>query len=114
MRLDQADEAMLIEWARGVVTGQLLVADLNRHEWQTSLALMMEALAKIENLGIVLVPLAEHASLHWINGIAPGCTFTCQIVAHEDLIPLQARIDTMQAVLYPEGTGVPLDESPGT
>jgi hypothetical protein len=112
--LPVGDHEMIVGWARGVVTGELMVADLSRHEWQTSMALMVEALAEISNLGVVLVPKGPHLSMPWINNTSPGCVFTCTPVAMEDLPALQAEVDRMNAALYPDtNTSTAQAESPG-
>lgn len=91
----------VITTARGIVTGQLMIVDLERHEWQMSLALMMEALADLPNLGAILVPLEPHQGGRWINGIAPGCTMKLRTVAEEDVERVNIEVRRMHDVLYP-------------
>jgi len=87
--------------ARGIATHELMVADLTNSAWQISLALMMTRLGEISNLGLILVPRAQHVGLHWINNTAPGCTLSCQLVAEEDLPALQIELDKINVALYP-------------
>lgn len=88
--------------ARGIVTHELMVADLSQHEWEISLGLMMDGLADYSNVGVILVPVGKHIGMHWINNIAPGCTIACEVIPEESLEALQAEMERMSAVLYPE------------
>jgi hypothetical protein len=99
--LPHGDTEYVIECARGIVTNELMIADLSDSSWQMSLALMIEKLAEIPNLGLVLVPLLPHAHLHWINGTAPGMTMQCQLVAVEDIDALRSETERMFAALHP-------------
>jgi hypothetical protein len=94
------DQDYIIECARGIVTNELLIADLSNSSWQASLALMIEKLAAIPNLGLVLVPRGPHAHGYWINGTAPGMTFQCQMVAVEDMTDLRSECERMFAALH--------------
>lgn len=96
--------AQIVETARGIVTGELLVADLSRREWQASLALLLGGISQREaqRIGLVLVPMGPHHHLYWINNIAPGCTFEARLVHRNDVARLDAEVSRMQAALYPE------------
>jgi hypothetical protein len=100
--LAYGDHEHLVTIARGLVTNELMIADLSRHEWQTSLAMMLPSLAEYTNLGLILVPFAAHASMPWINNIAPGMVMQCQGVAREDIEALTAECERMYAALHPE------------
>ena len=96
-------EEQIIATARDIVSEKLLIADLRRMEWRHSLALLMAGIDdRGGTIGLILVPLAPHAKFHWINGIAPACTFECSCVHVNDLRRLQAAVDTMEAALYPD------------
>jgi hypothetical protein len=99
--LPHGDPAYITEVARGIVTNELMVADLSNPAWQISLGLMMTSLAGYSNLGLVLVPKSEHINMGWINNTAPGCTVKCQCVATEDIEAVQAECDRMHAALHP-------------
>ena len=105
------DQERIVEWARGIVTGELLVADLSNTAWQISLALMIPELAKMPNLGAILVPKGPHLAMHWVNNTAPGVTVTCTPIAREDLEALDAEIARMNAALYPQDPA--MEESGG-
>ena len=100
--LPHGDEEYITDTARRIVTNELLIADMTNHAWQISLALMMPRIAEYENVGLILVPKAPHVGLHWINNTAPGCVLSCQMVAEEDIPALQAELDRMNVVLYPQ------------
>jgi len=99
--LPYGDHDYVVATARGIVTNELMIADLTDQAWQISLALMIDKLAEVPNLGLVLVPLLPHANLHWINGTAPGMTMQCQLVAKEDLDALHTECERMYAALHP-------------
>jgi hypothetical protein len=99
--LPHGDPEFVVETARGIVTNELMIVDIERHEWQISLALMMNKLAEISNLGLILVPRGPHIGLHWINNTAPGCTLSCQLVASQDIEALTNECARMYAALHP-------------
>lgn len=97
------DDARIIEAARGIVTNTLLVADHNDRRWQSALALMAAAGAEVpDNAAIALVPVAPHLR-GWWQGDVPAVVIEMQIVPRESVPALQAMIDAMNAVLFPEG-----------
>jgi hypothetical protein len=100
-------QAEVTEVARGIVTGDLLIADLSMPEWQTSLALIVSALpeqeARWKRIGLILVPVRPHMNGRWINGIAPGCTFECRLVHVNDVQRVGEAMAPMWGALYPEG-----------
>jgi len=95
----------VISTARGMVTGELLIADMERHEWQTSMALILSGAdpSTFEDVGLVVVPLGPHLAIHWINGTAPGCTFQCRMIHRDDVALLQDECERMLRALYPDG-----------
>lgn len=105
--LKELTAAEITELARGIVTGQQLVADLNDPSWQHSLVLLADELAKHDNLGGILVPRAPHAGGLWLNGTAPGVTLEARPIAKESLGALNAEIARMRAALYPQDTNDP-------
>jgi hypothetical protein len=104
MRMTQRE---VIEVARGIATGELLIADLSMHEWQSSLALIISALpekeARLKRIGLILVPVTPHQTGHWINGIAPGCTVEARLVHVNDVDRVGRALAPMFEALYPEG-----------
>jgi hypothetical protein len=105
MRLTNAE---ITEKARGIVTGDLLIADLSDMNWQISLALFMEHLREINKgdwIGTILVPVGPHIGTRWLNGRVPGCTFKCELIHINDTARLAAECDRMSAALYPETVG---------
>lgn len=93
-------ETQIMETARSIVTNELLVADLSRHEWQGSLALIFSMVEdRGGTIGLVLVPMAPHRNTFWVNNVAPACTFECRCVHVNDLPRLQAAVWAMEAVL---------------
>lgn len=89
--------------ARGIVTGDILVAD-GSQEWVSSLLLMAAggAFDRVPNLGLVLVPVGPHLGSYWINGRVPAVTHRCEMVAKGQIDELQAIVDEMNAALHPE------------
>jgi hypothetical protein len=102
MRMTQRE---VTEVARGIVTNELLIADLSKPEWQTSLALITSGLSVSEmhqkRIGLILVPVRPHERFHWINGIAPGCTFECRMVHVNDVDRIGRAMVPMVEALYP-------------
>lgn len=96
--------AELTDTARGIVTNDLLVADMSRHEWQMSLALLLSGLEErdFQRIGLILVPMGPHHHLYWINNTAPGCSFSCRFVHINDLSRLAGEVARMDAALHPE------------
>jgi hypothetical protein len=96
----------VIETARRIVTGDLMVADLSNRSWQTSLALILTGLKDTDIrqgwIGLIVVPKGPHLSGFWLNGTAPGCTFEASLIHINDLPRLDVEIARMQAALYPE------------
>lgn len=89
------------EVARKIVTGELMIADLEDKDWQHSLILMIEALADIRNLGLVLVPVVEHSRGFWLNGRVPGVTFNCRPVAKGSVPAIRREVKRMNEALWP-------------
>jgi hypothetical protein len=89
--------------ARQIVTGDLMVVDLEDRDWQMSMMLILSLWESIpENIGLIVVPLKDHASGRWLSGRVPGVTMRCFLVATEDLPFLKAEVDRMNAALWPE------------
>jgi hypothetical protein len=117
-------EADLTEVARGIVTGQLMMAHLYDPDWQVSLSLLLAAWGEEPvppNIGLILVPLNVHARGMWLNGRVPAVTLECRLVATESVESLMAVVRRMNEVLYPESPSEePADqesadqESPGS
>ena len=90
--------------ARQIVTGDLMVVDLEDRDWQMSMMLILSAWKTEsipENIGRIVVPLRDHASGRWLSGRVPGVTMRCFLVATEDLSFLRAEVDRMNAALWP-------------
>lgn len=97
----RADDARLTELARGIVRKDYLIVD-NDPSWRTSLALIAGGFGQARNLGMILVPVAPHLGGYWINGVAPGVTLECVLVAKGDMPALKRKVDAMNAALFPE------------
>lgn len=99
-------EAEIVRYARGVVTQEYMVANVEDHDWQFSLMLLLSAWDPDEippNLSTVfLVPLAAHMGGRWLNGRVPGVTISAVCVAMESIDALNAKIAEMWAVLNPD------------
>lgn len=93
----------VIEAARDIVTNVSLVADLADRDWQMSLALMVSGLARYTNLGLILVPMAPHHHMHWLNGRVPGITMKCTPIARESTEAISRAINKMTMALGLEG-----------
>ena len=96
----------ITEYARGIMTNQMLVADLDDPAWRSSLALLISGLdaESVRDVGMVLVPLEPHQNSSWFNGVAPGCTFSAVLV-HNDSIPaIRDEYIRMAAALYPQSS----------
>ena len=99
--IPHGDHDQIVEWARGIVTGELMVADLENQAWQASLALLMTTLVQIPNVGLIVVPKGPHLSMPWINNTAPGCTVQCQMIAREDIEAVNQECERMYQALHP-------------
>lgn len=112
--LRRLDDTSLTELARGIVTDKYLVADMADETWQSSLTLLVQGLKGVPpNVGLVVVPVAPHLKGYWANGNIPAVTLSVQFVPEEDLAALQAKIDVMSAVLWPDApVGAPTDSPP--
>lgn len=96
-------EEAIVETARRMVTGDLMVADPNDRDWQMSLWLLIAAMEnRPPNLGLILVPLGPHMSGRWLNGRVPGVTFEATFVAEEDVTALGEEYERMWKALHPE------------
>jgi hypothetical protein len=92
----------LIETARRIVTGDLMVADLEDRDWQMSLCLLIGGMEnRPPNLGLILVPQGPHLSGRWLNGRVPGVTMEAEFVAVEDTEALGAEYKRMWEALHP-------------
>lgn len=80
------------EVALDLVSGRVLIADLERPEWQIALALMADSISEYDNTGLILVPVADHASMPWQGNIAPGCVVKCSVVPQESIPLIEAAI----------------------
>jgi hypothetical protein len=96
--------AEIIDTARRIVTGDLMVADLSDRDWQMSLALILSGLTRreAERIGLILVPFHKHAGSRWLNGRVPGCTFSVELVHVNDMVRLDAEVKRMFKALHPE------------
>lgn len=91
----------ITELARGVVTDQWLIVDIEDERWQQSLTLLLQAARGVpENIGAVLVPVAPHLR-GWWTGSIPAVTLEAQYVPGSDLEQLYAEINRMNAALWP-------------
>jgi len=97
-------EAKLIETAREIVTGDLMIADLSNPDWQHSLALIFSGADedREHTIGLVIVPLGPHMKGYWLNGTAPAVTWECRFVHVNDINRLGALIAAMNAALHPD------------
>ena len=95
--------AELIATARGIVTGELMVADLRDRDWHTSLALLLSGVEdRGGTIGLVLVPRGPHLRGYWLNGQVPAVSFEAKCVHVNDVRALSDLVDTMNSALYPE------------
>lgn len=89
-------ELLSVEEAREValdlVSGRVLIADLERPEWQIALALMADSISEYDNTGLILVPVADHMAMPWQGSIAPGCVVKCSVVPRESIPLIEAAI----------------------
>jgi len=95
-------EEELTTYARGIATGQMLVADLRSPSWQVSLALMLPEIAKEPNVGLILVPMEGHHHMPWINNTAPGITLKCVMIPRESVEALDDLAQEMLQALNPQ------------
>jgi hypothetical protein len=104
------DDELRTELARKIVTHQMLVADLSRVEWQTSLALIIGGIPEesVKQVGLILVPMDKHMGGYWINGTAPGCTVAATLIHRDDVAGLDALVTKMDLAL--EATGLKAGE----
>jgi hypothetical protein len=102
MTVERATEERLTEFARGIVTGDYMLAQGDDPDWQASLSLIASAITEHDNVGAVLVPVAPHMGGPWLNGRVPAMTMSLDLVAVEDVPALQEKVDTMWTALHPE------------
>lgn len=96
-------EEQIVETARRIVTGDLMIADPEDRDWQMSLWLLINTWKdRPVNLGLILVPLGPHMSGRWLNGRVPGVTMEASLVAQEDMEALDAEYRRMWTALHPE------------
>jgi hypothetical protein len=103
--LERLAEAKIIEYARGIVSNDILVVDLTDHAWESSMALLMFAIARDAippNVGAILVPVRPHLRGYWLNGAVPAVALECYLVPVEDLPGLRAHVDNMWTALHPD------------
>jgi hypothetical protein len=100
-RIARQSHDQLVRWARGIVTGDLLVPD-GSFEWSSSLMLFADHLRQFDNLGMIVVPLAPHTAGYWVNGVAPGVTMKIEVVPREQVAELIDLADKMYGALHPE------------
>jgi len=104
--LEPLTEAQIHEYAVGVVTNTMLLADADDRDWQHSLALLLWGIAERmpENMStIFLVPLAEHMGGRWLNGRVPGVTMRAHPVPLEQCQQLFDKIAELDRALRPQG-----------
>jgi hypothetical protein len=100
--LPPLDDARITELARGIVTNQYLVADINELRWVQSLMLMLQIAQGVPpNVGAVLVPVAPHLRGYWTDDV-PAVTLQAQYVPQANLAHLQAEITRMNTALWPD------------
>ncbi len=87
------------EVALALTSGRALVADFSLREWRDAISLMLPKLSEFENLGLVLVPFAEHASMPWQGSIAPGVVVKCSMVPRESVPDVSAAIQRLTSAL---------------
>lgn len=101
--------AELVDYARDVITGKYLMADVRDHDWEMSLALLLSNMKnQPPNAStLFLVPYAAHIGFKWLNGSVPGCTFSAVMVPVESVEALFDQIQTFWRALHPEVPPVP-------
>lgn len=105
MRLDTLPPERVTELARGLATGAWMFADLDDEEWVDSLTLILSGLKEVpENVACVLVPLAPHQRMMWLNGRVPAVTVEALFVPTENFDSLVEQHAAMWAALHPEET----------
>lgn len=99
--VDSRTHDEIVRLAREIVTGDLLIVDLEDQNWQASMMLLLSGWEIPENLGLIVVPVGPHLSGLWLYGRVPGVTVQATLIAEENLAALQAEVDRMHAALFP-------------
>ena len=96
----------IVKYARGVITGEYLLADATDRDWSMSLALLLSGWKDIPpNASVTfLVPMRDHQNMHWLNGRVPGCTVSAICVPMENVEALIAKCDEFWKFLNPDGS----------
>jgi hypothetical protein len=95
----------IVKYARGVITGQYMLADATDRDWSMSMMLMLSMWKPIPSNASVtfLVPMAEHQNGRWLNGRVPGVTMSAVCVPMESVEALIAKCDEFWKFLNPDG-----------
>jgi predicted phosphoribosyltransferase len=92
----------VIDYARGIVTGEYMIADPQDRNWSMSLALIFAGMKSFPpNGAIILVPVAPHMAGRWLNGSVPGVTLKAVFLPSESVGALKVKYDEMWAALHP-------------
>ena len=99
-----ADE--IVRYARGVVTQEYMLANVNDRDWQTSLMLLL-SLWKEKDIpencsSVFLIPMSQHMGGRWLNGRVPAVTLSATAVAVESVEPLLEKIQEFWQLMNPE------------
>lgn len=98
-RLPVATPEQIRAFARGLITGELLLADLEQEEWKISLMLIVGTMRPYENVGLIFVPMGPHHHLPWLNGIAPGFTTSIRLLPVENMAEFARVYEEMYAAV---------------
>jgi hypothetical protein len=94
----------IVKYARGVITQEYMLADIQDHDWQMSLMLLMSAMKSIPANASTyfLVPMAAHQGGRWLNGRVPGVTLSAVMVPMENVEALFKQLNDFYYALHPE------------
>lgn len=94
----------IVKYARGVITNQYMLADVNDPDWKFSLMLMLCMWEPVPANAscLFLVPMHPHEGGRWLNGRVPGVTISAVCVPMENVEALIAKCDEFWKLLNPE------------
>jgi hypothetical protein len=97
-------DADIIKYARGVITNEYMLADVDDQDWQMSLMLILINWKPVPANAstLFLVPMAAHMGGRWLNGRVPGVTTSAVCVPTESVQALLTKCDEFYNVLHPE------------
>lgn len=103
--LEPLDRETIVELARGIATGQMMIANPEEPDWASSLALLFGAYLTggiPPNVGLIVVPKGPHLGSYWLNGHVPAVTLQAYLVPSESFPELEEAYAEMVQVLYPD------------